>query len=83
MLELAGTTHRGQSGRRDQLGRPIRDKVWNISSEAALWPVPPNGNSHDNPATGHRGSVGGPVPIGDGPHGTATGTATSVSEVEA
>jgi putative DNA primase/helicase len=26
-----GTTHRGPSGRTDRLGRPIRDKVWNLT----------------------------------------------------
>jgi AAA domain len=40
------------------------------------WPVPTSGNSHVDPPTGHRGSVGGPVPLRDGTHGTATGRAT-------
>jgi hypothetical protein len=76
MLEEAGTTHRGPSGRRDQLGRPIRDKVWNLTSQAGLWPVPDGGNSHANPPTGHRGSVSEGHPFRGAPDGPATGTAT-------
>jgi hypothetical protein len=63
----AGTTHEGPSGRRDGAGRPIRDKVWNLSNEAPLWPVPQNGTTQDDPQAGHRGSVARPVSIGDGP----------------
>lgn len=60
-LEQAGTTHRGPSGRQDQLGRPIRDKAWHLAKQAALWPVPLNGNNQDDPSAGHRGSVARPV----------------------
>jgi hypothetical protein len=42
-LENAGTVHNGPSGRRDGLGRPIRDKVWKPTDQAGLWPVPETG----------------------------------------
>jgi hypothetical protein len=54
MLARAGTTHNGPSGRRDKAGRPIRDKVWNLSDQAGLWPVPNDGTSQDEPHAGHR-----------------------------
>jgi hypothetical protein len=54
-LEQAGTTHHGPSGRRDGAGRPIRDKVWNLTSQAGLWPVPDDRTNQDDPDAGHRG----------------------------
>lgn len=54
-LETAGTVHRGPSGRRDKAGRPIRDKVWNLSNQAGLWPVPDTGRTTDEKGSGHRG----------------------------
>jgi AAA domain len=39
-LEQAGTTHRGRSGRRDQLGREKHDKAWKLSSHAEPVAVP-------------------------------------------
>jgi hypothetical protein len=39
------------------MGRPIRDKVWNLTTQAGLWPVPLPGTSQDDPSDGHRGSV--------------------------
>jgi AAA domain len=48
-LSESGTAHYGPSGRRDKSGRPIRDKVWQLSNQAGLWPVPDpgrNGTSH-------------------------------------
>lgn len=67
-LETAGTTHRGRSGRRDQLGRPIADKVWNLATEAGLWPVPDLGPTGTTHTTGHCGrSEGGEKPVGLSP----------------
>jgi hypothetical protein len=67
-LSEAGTTHEGPSGRRDKAGRPIRDKVLNLTNQALLWPVPDDGTTRDDPQTEHRGSVPRPRPIGaDGP----------------
>jgi hypothetical protein len=62
-LEQAGNTHRGRSGRLDQLGRPIQDKAWNLTNQAdspLFVAVPANGNKQEHAASGHRGSVGGP-----------------------
>jgi hypothetical protein len=59
-LETAGTTHRGQSGRLDRLGRPIRDKVWNLKDQAGLWPVPDSGTATIAESNGHCGSVARP-----------------------
>jgi len=67
-LEQAGTTHRGRSGRRDQMGRPIRDKVWNLSDQAGLWPVPSDGTTHDD----HHAGPGGRSPVPDLKGGTGT-----------
>lgn len=61
-----GTTHRGPSGRRDRAGRAIRDKVWNLTTQAGLWPVPDSGTTRPSHDAGHRGSVPVPVPIGTG-----------------
>ena len=55
-LEQAGTGHQGPSGRRDKAGRAIRDKVWNLSSQAGLWPIPEPGTNQDEPDDEHRGS---------------------------
>jgi hypothetical protein len=62
-LEQAGNTHRGRSGRLDQLGRPIHDKAWNLTNQAdspLFVAVPESGNEQEQAANGHRGSVGGP-----------------------
>jgi hypothetical protein len=67
-LSEAGTTHEGPSGRRDKAGRVIRDKVWNLTTEAGLWPVPDDGTGQDEPHDGHRGSV--PRPGSLDPDGT-------------
>lgn len=73
-LEQAGTTHRGPSGRRDRLGRPISDKVWNLASQAGLWPVPNSGPTGTNQTSGHRGFPGwGEDPRRGSPRGRATG----------
>jgi hypothetical protein len=64
-----GTTHSGPSGRRDASGRPIRDKVWNLTDQAGLWHGPQPGPTQDDPAAGHRGTSQRPTPSG-GP-GTA------------
>jgi hypothetical protein len=71
-LEQAGTTHNGPSGARDAMGRPIRDKVWNLTSQAAhqlTMARPGNGTDQDDPPPGHRGSVARPVSLETG--GTA------------
>jgi AAA domain len=65
-LENAGTTHNGPSGRQDAMGRPIRDKVWNLSSQAAqqlTMARPDDGTSQDDPPAEHRGSVARPVSL--------------------
>jgi hypothetical protein len=54
-LAEAGTSHNGPSGRRDAAGRPIRDKVWNLTSQAGLWLGPDTGTTQDDPDTEHRG----------------------------
>jgi hypothetical protein len=67
-LAEAGTTHNGPSGRRDAMGRAIHDKVWNLSSQAPLWPVPDDGTSQDVPPATRCDSCG-PSPLlkeGDG-----------------
>lgn len=67
-LAEAGTTHEGPSGRRDRAGRPIRDKVWALSSEATLWPVQADGTNQVEPPPEHRGSVPRPPSLdGDRP----------------
>lgn len=71
-LQQAGTTHNGPSGRTDAAGRPIRDKVWNLSNQAVLDLTaarPDNGTTQDEASNGHRGSVARPVSIETG--GTA------------
>lgn len=65
----AGTTHHGPSGRRDAAGRPIRDKVWNLTDQAALRldvTRPDSGTTQDEPSSGTRGSVARPTPLGVG-----------------
>jgi AAA domain-containing protein len=59
-LSGAGTTHSGPSGRTDKLGRPIRDKVWKLSSGAGLWPVPDAGRATEDMSNGQRGSLARP-----------------------
>jgi hypothetical protein len=64
-----GTTHSGPSGRLDATGRPIRDKVWNLSNQAELRPEmarPASGTTQDVPPAGHRGSVARPVSLETG-----------------
>lgn len=71
MLERAGTTHNGPSGRTDAMGRPIRDKVWNLNNQAVTqleMARPTNGPTQDEPPSGMRGSVARPPSLeGDGP----------------
>lgn len=63
-LQEAGTTHRGSSGRTDAMGRPIRDKVWNLALTPELWLVPEGRTNQDDPSTVQRGSVARPTPLG-------------------
>lgn len=70
-MEEAGTSHRGSSGRLDKLGRPIRDKVWKLSTDAGLWDVPEQGLPIADHTNGHRGSVGRPTPFRGDAHGTS------------
>jgi hypothetical protein len=70
-LEALGTTHRAPSGKRDGLGRVISAKVWHLSNQARLRPVPEPGRH----GTAHTDSVlppaPRPVPLGtDGGRGT-------------
>lgn len=65
-LEEAGMSHTSPSGRRDKAGRAIRDKLWNLSSHAGLWPIPELGMSQDRLETGLHGSVAHPISIRDG-----------------
>ena len=78
-LAEAGATHRGPSGRTDELGRPIRDKVWNLSNQAVLWAVPQPGRATGNESNGHRGPSRRPTSIEVGRDGRATGRATGPS----
>lgn len=62
-LEKAGISHRGRSGRTDQLGRPIRDKVWNLTETHPITldvANPKLGIDQDQPPSDMRGPVGAP-----------------------
>lgn len=60
-LEEAGNVHSGRSGREDQLGRPIRDKVWKLSADATSCLFRPVGYEQDDPERGEGGRS--PVPV--------------------
>jgi hypothetical protein len=74
-LEALGTTHNGPSGRRDKTGRPIRDKAWHLSNQAALGLVPEPGRN----GTSHPSAVLAPVPR-PVPIGTDEGRATAMDD---
>jgi hypothetical protein len=63
-LEAAGTTQCGSSGRLDKLGRPIRDKVWSLSSRDVLSSARPPGRATDTHADAPGGSPARPTPLG-------------------
>lgn len=71
-MEALGTAHRAPSGKRDGMGRVISAKVWHLSNQARLHPVPEPGRN----GTAHPDAVAPPaprpVPLGtDGGRGTA------------
>jgi hypothetical protein len=81
-LEQAGTAHRGPSGRRDAMGRAIRDQVWKPGSQAETRlnvTRPAGGTEQDERGSEHRGpsrrptslEVGGTDEPPDEPDGAA------------
>ena len=79
-MEALGTTHRAPSGKRDGMGRLIPAKVWHLSNQAGLYPVPEPGRG----GTSHPYAVASPIPRPvsletDGGRGTATGALDGVA----
>jgi hypothetical protein len=72
-MEALGTTHRAPSGKRDGMGRLIPAKVWHLSNQAALHPVPEPGRHGTTHPSAVAPPIPRPAPLGaDGGRGTAT-----------